>query len=601
MTGSQEKANWKKVAAVIIVIALLAALILVLLCVNRKTEDETPVLPAATEEPSIKPVVQEEPIKEEPTNAPAKEKRILLIETSDIHGYLMDNSSGNEETFQYRLAYIAQTVKEARESSAYDDVILVDGGDIYQGNPVSNLLNGAPILAAMDYMRYDAVCLGNHEFDWDVTAYSADKNGTLPAYRFGSYSGDPDIPVLASNLYDAFSGMRVPFTKDYVIVEKAGVRIALIGYLPDYSGSILSEKIQPYKIDSNQSRFSDKVKEINRTEKPDVTVVIAHSEPKTVAGALDPADVQLVAGGHKHARIFGVSSSGVPYIQSDCYAKGYASALIRVLTDGTVRVEELGFTDITADRKALYDTPENADKLDNTVLAISREAWAAVGDQMSEVLGYITTPVSKNQATGDNGSTTAGNWITGLMLRVTREQGTVAAFYNSGGIRTNLNCAKGTKREVTVGDIYTITPFGNGLYVYELTGEELKQQLVNGFRSSNYGDQMSGLTFTYTEEKTEKGVQITIRSITLDDGTEVDLNGRIPLYRVCVSSYNATLTGSVFEKKTPLVSETEAPVDNLAFIELLRSEASDNAGYLFVDTSPRGYRLVDAAEANDAA
>ena len=152
-----------------------------------------------------------------------------------------------------------------------------------------------------------------------------------------------------------------------------------------------------------------------------------------------------------------------------------------------------------------------------------------------------------------------------------------------------------------MGDIYTITPFGNGLYVYELTGEELKQQLVNGFRSSNYGDQMSGLTFTYTEEKTEKGVQVTIRSITLDDGTEVDLDGRIPLYRVCVSSYNATLAGSVFEKKMSLIPETEAPVDNIAFIELLRIEAADNGGYIFVDESPRGYRWTEAEEEGKAA
>ncbi len=86
----------------------------------------------------------------------------------------------------------------------------------------------------LDAMHYDAVCLGNHEFDWGVDEYAGDSEGTVAPYVLGDYFGDPKIPVLASNLYDAVSGERVPFTKDYAIIEKAGLRIAVIGYIPDY-------------------------------------------------------------------------------------------------------------------------------------------------------------------------------------------------------------------------------------------------------------------------------------------------------------------------------------------------------------------------------
>ena len=61
--------------------------------------------------------------------------RIRVFETTDIHGYLMETSSGDERTFLYRLAYIAHLVNEAREDPAYDDVLLLDGGDTYQGTP----------------------------------------------------------------------------------------------------------------------------------------------------------------------------------------------------------------------------------------------------------------------------------------------------------------------------------------------------------------------------------------------------------------------------------------------------------------------------------
>ena len=84
-------------------------------------------------------------------------KTIEVFETTDVHGYLVDTSSGNESTFQYRMAYIANAVNEARANAENDAVLLLDGGDIYQGTPVSNLTYGNALRAAYDAMGYDAV------------------------------------------------------------------------------------------------------------------------------------------------------------------------------------------------------------------------------------------------------------------------------------------------------------------------------------------------------------------------------------------------------------------------------------------------------------
>ena len=529
-----------------------------------------------------------------------QEIRIRVFETSDIHGYLLDTSGGDESSFQYRLAYIAKIVNDARASGDYNDVLLVDGGDIYQGMPASNLTLGAAMRAALDAMDYDAVGLGNHEFDWGVTAYCADPDATVPAYQLGDYAGDPDIPILASDLYYADTEERVDFTRDYVIVEKAGVRIALIGYIPDYTMSIMSDKIAPYDISGNLAALSERVKEINELEQPDVTIVVAHAMPVDVAEALSPEDVDLVTGGHKHDGIFGVAVSGVPYIQANCYAQGYASATIVIGQDGAVRIEEPLYTPITENKEALFDTPENADLLDGTILAISHAAWDEISDEMSEVLGYIDTPIEKKGYVGDR-ETSGGNWFSGLMLRATASDGVVAAFYNTGGVRANLTIPEGeTQRIVTVGDIYAIAPFNNFWLIYELNGEELAQQIINGFLEKNYGDQMSGLTYEYMNHGSEEEPDIEIVSITLSDGTEVDIHDTETLYRVCTSNYNATLPGSVFEGKEPLYPEAEAPLDNLTIIALLRQEARGNEGYISVDTNPRGYCL-NAEELSDAA
>ena len=562
---------------------LLAAVLLCCGAFGQRVESS-----AETPAPSAIPAVTEALISEESSADAPGQRTIRIFETSDIHGYLLDTTGGEEATFQYRLAYIAQVVNEARVDGQYDDVLLVDGGDIYQGMPVSNLSKGAAMIAALDAMDYDAVALGNHEFDWGVSEYCADADATLPAYRIGDFAGDPEIPVLAYDLYFADTQERVPFTRDYVIVEKAGLRVALIGYIPDYSYTIMQEKIAPYAIKEELSALSRRVKEINAAEQPDVTIVMAHAAPVEVAAALSPEDVDLVTGGHKHMGIYGVAESGVPYIQSDSHAKGYASATIVIDGDGTVRIEEPFYTSITKDEEALFDTPENADHLDPTVLTISHQAWDEICDEMEEVLGYIDTPLEKNGYVGSH-ETSGGNWYTGMMLRATASDGVVAAFYNRAGFRADITIPVGESRcDLTVGNVYAIAPFNNFWLIYELTGEELARQIENGYLQNNFGDQMSGLTYTYINHSTKDQPDIEVVSITLSDGTEVDIHDSQTLYRVCTSDFNATLTGSVFEGKEPLYPAAEAPLDNLTLIHFLRQEARDNEGYIAVDTSPRG-------------
>ncbi len=529
------------------------------------------------------------------------EKRILVIETTDIHGWILDASSGDPEKFQYRMAYIAKVVQDARESGEYDDVLLLDGGDDFQGPPVSNLTHGAPIRAAMDVMGYDAVALGNHEFDWDVTEYGGDENGTVAPYEVGEYAGDPDTPVLAPGLYDAATGEHVPFTRDYTIVEKAGRRIAIVGYIPDYRKSIMTKRVAPFEIDGDLEKLDLLVREVNQKEQPDVTLVLAHSDPLPVAEAMDPEETALVLGGHTHMIAAGTAENGIPYIQGGCFAQGYASSVLVIAPDGTVLVEDLKYTDITENKEQLYDTEENLKNLDETVLDIAYIAWNEVWEKMSEVLGYIDTPILRENGIG---ASSAGNWITGLMLRGTDELGTVAAFYNSGGLRTTFEIPEGEEiRQITINDLYSITPFGNSILVFEITGPELARQLADGLREGNYGDQVSGLTFTYTasgdDETPRKEREFRILRITLDDGTEVDMEDEETLYRVCTSNYSATLPGSVFEGKEPVVPEVDAPVDADLFIEVLRKLREENDGYIYVDTGSRGVEVEEDEESRD--
>ena len=282
-------------------------------------------------------------------------------------------------------------------------------------------------------------------------------------------------------------------------------------------------------------------------------------------------------------------------MQGNNYANGFASAVLVIAPNGEVSVEDVKYTSITDDKELLYATEENAAHLDPEVMEISYATWTAVQEEMSEVLGSTDTPILKVKGVG---ACSAGNWITGLMLRATQKEGAVMAFYNYGGIRTSLEIPEGQDtREITVYDMYTITPFANSLLVYDVTGRELATLLRQGLNEPNYGDQMTGLTFTYTatgdSDTPRKEREFTIQSITLDDGTEVDINDEEKLYRICTTSYNASMPDSIFEGKEPVIPLADAPMDNDEFIRLLREEKEANGGYITVDPGVRGIEITE--------
>lgn len=525
---------------------------------------------------------------------------IKVFETTDVHGYITDVSSYKEDTFEYRLAYFSKIVNDARNNDAYEDVLLLDTGDIYQGTPHSNLTYGAAMRAAYDQMDYDAVGLGNHEFDWDVKTYATDAKGTMAPYEIGSYKGDSDIPVLMSNLYYKDSGERVEFTQDYTIVDKGNYKVGIVGWADDYSADIKASQIAPYTIDDNREKLKELAEEVDK--KADIVVILAHSDPKSIAEEMDPEVVDLVAGGHTHKNVNGTAENGVDYMQGNCYAYGYSTAEIKVNPETKdVEVTTPEFKDISpkgGDHSYLYYNNGNNTQLDPEVTKISQAAWDAVKGEMYEVLGKVDQSITRDFIDKTNGtSSIAGNWLADMMLAATKDQNTVAAFANRGGIRANLEMAEGaSSRDITVADIYTISPFGNRILTFAITGQQMAQQLERAliglnpeigidtdvaYQASNLGDQFAGITATY--KVVDGGIKVL--SIMTDDGQMIDVDDTTKTYNVCVNEYCATLDGSVFKGMTPLVAMDEAPVDNLSTIAALREHRDTEGLNIELDTT----------------
>lgn len=520
-----------------------------------------------------------------------------VFETSDIHGCLVDTAA---QPYEYRMAYIADKVKDARGGAdAYDQsrAVLLDSGDIYQGDALSNLLDGVPITIAFDRMDYDAVSVGNHEFDWDVeTMY--DPDATMLSYTLDGESFENPIPVLAANLLR--NGEKVTFAEDYVILEKTAVnaagdtlpvKIGVIGFADNYAGDILFSKFTGagYTVDRDYAIANDLAAELETTLGCDATILLIHGESSKAAEALGATDIDLVLGGHVHGNKSGQSTWGVPYLQPRNDAEAYAYAELVFDAAGTdeasfVAVTNAGTVNLSPSRT--YNTPENAQELDTELLALSDASIALLDDALNANIGYVTVSIDKNTPLGGNErSTTAGNWVTSLFARAVEAD---VGFYNGGGIRTDLRLPAGaTERYVTVSDVYTMLPFGTGIYCYELTGGELLELLtfaVNG--GSHLYSFMSGVDCYYTDG---------IINALVKDGEVIYQNGvwaedwETKTLRVAAGEYIATSedSGNLLYRllDTEKLLSTDS-VDNECSVAVLQEEAAESGGLLYVDTEP---------------
>ena len=519
-----------------------------------------------------------------------------VFETSDIHGYLLDTSSGNEDTYQYRLAYIADDVNDARDGDN-SNVVLVDTGDIYQGNTVSNLQNGQPMAAAFDAMDYDVVSIGNHEFDWGVETV-IDEDGTMPAYAVGDYVGDSQIPVVCANMTK--DGEHISFAQDYVILEKTAtdaegneitVKIGVIGYVEEYSADIMAAQFSEagYEVTLDADIVENLAEKLETELDCDATILLTHAGATKVASSLS-ADtrIDLVCGGHTHVTQAGETSTGISYIQPANQAVAYGYAELVFETDengectGVVSTNDVKTVAVTDDKTALYDTEANADNLDQTVVDIAKQSVAEIYDVLHEELGYITTGATTGAIGSNSSSSTAGNWMTSLMARSVDAE---VAFTNNGGIRTSFPIPDGQEyRTITASDIYTISPFCNAIYKYELTYAELLEVLeYSQAGGRSLGLRMSGID-CYLSNGTVNALVMNGELI-YQNGEWVD-DWAEKTVTVATNEYVATSNTpfKTWNSTDKLVSFDT--VDNEGAIAALKEEAAASGGYLYVDPNP---------------
>ncbi len=229
-------------------------------------------------------------------NAPAwehdKSYDITIIHTNDNHGNFWQNGNG-----ELGMAARATLVKQIREEveKAGGSVLLLSGGDINTGVPESDLQDAEPDFLGMNMIGYDAMAVGNHEFDnpLDVLAKQVEW---------------ANFPFLAANIYQDGKRMFAP----YKIFEKQGVKIAVIGLTTEDTAKIGNpEFIAQVDFTDPKEEAKKVIAELKRDHNPDVIIAATHmghyadgnhgsNAPGDVllARYLNEGDLDMIVGGH---------------------------------------------------------------------------------------------------------------------------------------------------------------------------------------------------------------------------------------------------------------------------------------------------------------
>ena len=214
------------------------------------------------------------------------QKNIVILHTNDTHSRIepipeTDRTAPDKGGVERRAVYLDQVRKENK------NVLLLDAGDFLQGTPYFNLFKGKVEVEAMNLLKYDAVTLGNHEFDYGMEVLE-------------SVVKAADFPIISSN-YDFSQTQLANFIKPYVIFNKEGVRIGVMAVNIRPSGLIASANYAGMKFLDPLTTANKVAQELRTQHKCDVVVCLSHlGYTDDIKLAPQTRNIDIIIGGHSH-------------------------------------------------------------------------------------------------------------------------------------------------------------------------------------------------------------------------------------------------------------------------------------------------------------
>jgi len=438
-------------------------------------------------------------------NSFASEQSIVslkIIHLNDLHGHLEPavDKTTSPPSMTGGAAYFGAMV--LREKSANPEgSILLAAGDMFQGTPISNVFRGKPVIEIMNYLGFDAMELGNHEFDWGWPELQK----MIALARF---------PYLAANIVNK-NGSAAPGIKSFISLERKGLKIAVIGIItPETPFTTNPKSIKDFKFREPEKVLPDLISGA-RKGGAKLIIVLSHcglDRDRAIAQRVPGVDV--IIGGHSHTVVTPPVIEGKTIIVQAGSWGNYLGVLDLELDASSGRVIQYSRNNlkaVTAGQYSLFDA-----NIDGMV----QKYHEKIKKEFSRVVGETKTDLLRSPDMESN----LGDLICDAMRK---EAGAQVAFYNSGGIRANI-----FKGKIRLEQAYETLPFDNLIVSMDLTGRQIKE-IMEHSASREFGIlQISGMEVKINPEN-PKGKRV----------VEAQINGRIlspdRLYRVATNEFLA--------------------------------------------------------------
>ncbi len=392
---------------------------------------------------------------------------IKILHINDFHGRLQPYivKSISETIPVSGGAYLSYLINEERAKNP-DGTILLTAGDMFQGTPISNIFKGEPVIKMMNYLKFDAMTIGNHEFDWGQEFLQ-------------TWIKNSNFPYLAANILK--DGNYLPNVKPYVILERKGIKIAIIGLTtPETAYIVKPDYVKDLTFIEPEKVLPNLIKEV-RDKGAQLIVVLSHlgyDADKKLAENIQGIDV--IVGGHSHTVVTKPTIvRGTLIVQA-----GYNGIYLGVL-DLKVQPETGIILDFTKDNelKTVFAGSEN--KYDTEVANLIETYNSQLKEEFSKVVGETLVDLVRNY----NEESNVGNVICDAMLEASKAQ---IAFQNSGGIRIDI-----PKGKITIEQVYSLLPFDNVLVEMDLTGKDILDLLEQSATLEKGILQVAGIRVKY--------------------------------------------------------------------------------------------------------
>jgi len=402
-------------------------------------------------------------------SAQEQEVKLKFIETSDIHGNYFPYNFISRQPWQGSLARVAALVEKEREVYG-ENLILLDNGDILQGQPSAYYYNyidtvSTHVCAAMlNYMRYDAATLGNHDIETGRTV-------------FDRWIEDCRFPVLGANIIDTATGE--PYTPPYVTFQREGVKVVVLGMITPAIPVWLSENLWPgLRFDDMEESARKWMEIIREKEKPDAVIGLFHAGQNEVLmggkykdnASLSVAEnvpgFDVVMMGHDHRRecrkVVNVAGDSVLIINPANNGLVVGDVEISfVLENGRVKSRQVQ-GQLTATEA--YGVSEDFMRQFDT-------QYQTVQEFVGKKIGTFTESLSTRPSYF--GPSAFIDFIHTLQLELSGAEISFAA-----PLSFDAEIKAG---DIYVSDMFNLYKYENMLYVMELTGQEIK-----GFLEESY-------------------------------------------------------------------------------------------------------------------